>query len=58
VKRGKNQVQTIRQYPGVVYCLIRLRLDTLQLVAGMRGKANRAKARQSEGGLGYGAIPL
>jgi len=26
--------------------------------AGMKGKANRAEARQSEGGSGYGAIPL
>jgi hypothetical protein len=36
---------------------IRLRLNTLQLAAGMKGKVNRAVARQSEGGLGYGAIP-
>ncbi len=26
--------------------------------AGMRGKVNRAVARQSEGGFGYGAISL
>ncbi|MES0362662.1 MAG: hypothetical protein ABUK14_01800 [Desulfobacteria bacterium] len=25
---------------------------------GMKGKVNRAVARQSEGGFGYGAIPL
>ncbi len=37
---------------------IRLRLNTLQLAAGMKGKVNRAEARQSVGGLGYGAIPL
>ena len=37
---------------------IRLRLNTLQLVAVMKGKVNRAEARQSVGGLGYGAIPL
>jgi hypothetical protein len=38
--------------------LIRLRLNTLQLAAGLKGKANRAVAPLSEGGLGYGAIPL
>jgi len=32
----------------------RLRLNTLQLAAGMKGKVNRAEAHQSEGGL----IPL
>jgi hypothetical protein len=37
---------------------IRLRLNTLQLAAGMKGKTNRAEARWSEGGLGYVAIPL
>ena len=37
---------------------IRLRPNTLQLAAGMKGKVNRAVARQSEGGLGFGAIPL
>jgi hypothetical protein len=37
---------------------IRLRLNTLQLVAGMKGKANRAVAPLSDGGLGFGAIPL
>ena len=37
---------------------IRLRLNTLQLAAGMKVKVNRAEARQSVGGLGYGAIPL
>ena len=37
---------------------IRLRLNTLQLAAGMKGKVNRAEARQSVGGLCYGAIPL
>jgi hypothetical protein len=37
---------------------IHLRLNTLQLAAGMKGKVNRAVARQSEGGLGFGAIPL
>jgi hypothetical protein len=37
---------------------IRLRLNTLQLAAGMKGKVNCAEARQSEGGLGYGVIPL
>jgi len=37
---------------------IRLRLNTLQLATGMKGKVNRAVARQSEGGLGYVAIPL
>jgi len=37
---------------------IRLRLNTLQLAAGMKGKVNREEARQSGGGLGYGAIPL
>jgi hypothetical protein len=37
---------------------IRLRLNTLQLAAGMKGKANRAVAPLSEGGSGYGAIPL
>jgi len=26
--------------------------------AGMKGKVNRAEARQSGGGLGFGAIPL
>jgi len=40
------------------YCLIRLRLNTPQLAAGMKGKVNRAVARKSEGGFGYGAIPL
>ncbi len=38
--------------------IIRLRLNTLQLAAGMKGKVNRAVARQSEGGLGFVAIPL
>jgi hypothetical protein len=36
----------------------RLRLNTLQLVAGMKGKVNRAEARKSAGGFGYGEIPL
>jgi len=30
---------------------IRLRLNTLQLAAGMKGKVNCAEAHQSEGGL-------
>jgi hypothetical protein len=30
---------------------IRLRLNTLQLAAGMKGEVNRAEAYQSEGGL-------
>jgi hypothetical protein len=30
---------------------IRLRRNTLQLAAGMKGKVNRAEAHQSEGGL-------
>jgi hypothetical protein len=30
---------------------IRLRLNTLQLAAGLKGKVNRAEAHQSEGGL-------
>ena len=34
---------------------LRLRLKTLQLAAEMKGKVNRAEARKSEGGLGYGA---
>jgi hypothetical protein len=34
------------------YFFIRLRLNTLQLAAGMKGKVNRAEARQSIGGLG------
>jgi len=38
--------------------IIRLRLKTLQLAAGMKGKMDRAVARKSEGGFGYGAIPL
>jgi len=38
--------------------IIRLRLNTLQLAAGMKSKVNRAVARKSEGGFGYGAIPL
>jgi hypothetical protein len=38
--------------------IIRLRLNTLQLAAGMKGKVDRAVARKSEGGFGYGAIPL
>jgi len=42
----------------VAYDFIRLRPNTLQLAAGMKGKVNRAVARQSEGGFGYGAIPL
>jgi hypothetical protein len=33
---------------------IRLRRNTLQLAAGIKGKVNRAEAHQSEGGL----IPL
>ncbi len=37
------------------FSFIRLRLNTLQLAAGMKGKVNRAEARQSVGGLGYGA---
>jgi hypothetical protein len=37
---------------------IRLRLNTLQLAAGMKDKANRAVAPLSEGGSGCGAIPL
>ncbi len=42
----------------VISKFIRLRLNTLQLAAGMKGEVNRAEARQSVGGLGYGAIPL
>ncbi len=42
----------------VSFMVIRLRLNTLQLAAGMKGEVNRAEARQSVGGLGYGAIPL
>jgi len=34
------------------------RASCLKLAAGMKGKVNRAEARQSGGGLGYGAIPL
>jgi hypothetical protein len=30
---------------------IRLRRNTLQLAAGIKGKVNRAEAHQSEGGL-------
>jgi hypothetical protein len=37
---------------------IRLRPNTLQLAAGMKGNVNRTVARQSEGGFGFGAIPL
>jgi hypothetical protein len=45
--------------PGVIeHGFIRLCPNTLQLAAGMKGKVNRAVARQSEGGFGYGAIPL
>jgi hypothetical protein len=39
-------------FKGLVF--IRLRRNTLQLAAGMKGKVNRAEAYQSEGGL----IPL
>jgi hypothetical protein len=39
-------------FKGLVF--IRLRRNTLQLAAGMKGKVNRAEAHQSEGGL----IPL
>jgi hypothetical protein len=35
---------------------IRLRPNTLQFVAGMRGNLNRAIAYQSESGFGFGAI--
>jgi hypothetical protein len=42
----------------IILMFIRLRLNTLQLAAGMKGKVNRDEARQSEGGLGYGAIAL
>ena len=38
--------------------IIRLLLNTMQLAAGMKGKANRAVAPVSEGGSRYGAIPL
>jgi hypothetical protein len=49
-----------------IAAFIRLRPNTLQVLpdgsasraAGMKGKVNRAVARQSEGGFGYGAIPL
>ena len=41
-----------------IFRIIRLRLNTLQLAAGLKGKANRAVAPLSEGGLSYGAIPL
>jgi hypothetical protein len=37
---------------------IRLRPNTLQLAARMKGKVNRAVARQGEGGFGHVAIPL
>jgi len=37
---------------------IRLRLNTLQLATGMKDKGNRDEARQSEGGLDFGATPL
>jgi hypothetical protein len=57
------------EYPGASYpvmnrgnsrqdIFIRLRLNTLQLAAGMKGEVNRAEARKSVGGLGYDAIPL
>jgi hypothetical protein len=38
--------------------IICLRLNALQLSAGMKGKVNSDEAGQSIGGLGYGAIPL
>jgi hypothetical protein len=37
---------------------VRFRLNSLQLLAGMKGKANRAQICESEGRLGYGAILL
>ena len=43
------------------FYIIRLRPNTLSRfigTAGMKGKVNRAVARQSEGGFGYVAIPL
>jgi hypothetical protein len=43
---------------GFGHRFIRLRLNNLQLAAGMKGKVNRAEALQSVGGLRYGAIPL
>jgi len=45
-----------RLYLSTIF--IRLRLNNLELASGMEGKANRAVACQSEGRLGYGAIPL
>jgi hypothetical protein len=44
--------------PSFADTFIRLRPNTLQLAAGMKGKVNRVVARQSEGGFGFGAIPL
>jgi hypothetical protein len=37
---------------------IHLRLNTLRLAAGIKGKVNRVEARQSAGGLGCGTISL
>ena len=37
---------------------VRFYLNSLQLLAGMKGKANRAQIYESEGGLGCGAILL
>ena len=43
------------EYPALVEAKWRSRFTG---AAGMKGKVNRAVARKSEGGFGYGAIPL
>jgi hypothetical protein len=38
--------------------LIRLRLNTLLLAAGMKGKVTASQLDRAKAGNGYGAIPL
>jgi hypothetical protein len=51
-------LKRIRLQRSLICDFIRLRPNTLQLTEGMKGKVNRAGARLSEDGFGFGAIPL
>ena len=48
-----NPINNIPFSVSTILTFIRLRLDTLQLAAGMKGVVTR-RSSQSEGGLGFG----
>jgi len=51
IKNGQHQFKV-----RLSASFIRLRLNTLQLAAGMKNEVNRAEAHQSEGGLKFETV--